>query len=100
VLFRRCSACHTLTPDGGNRAGPTLYRLFGRRAGTVPGYAYSSALGQADLIWTAETVDALFRLGPDIVTPGSKMPLQTLGDDAERTELIRWLERATAAGPE
>ena len=25
-LFRKCAACHTVTPDGEHRAGPTLYR--------------------------------------------------------------------------
>ena len=36
---RKCSVCHTLTPDGANRAGPTLYRLFGRRAGSLEHYS-------------------------------------------------------------
>jgi cytochrome c len=95
-LFRRCGACHTVTPDGGNKAGPTLYGLFGRRIGTVPGYPYSAALKGGDIVWTAETVGELFRLGPDVVTPGTKMPVQTIGNDAEREELIRWLQKVTA----
>ena len=95
-LFRRCGACHTVTPDGGNKAGPTLYGLFGRRIGTVPGYPYSAALKDGDIVWTAETVSELFRLGPDVVTPGTKMPVQTIGNDAEREELIRWLQKVTA----
>ena len=33
TLFRACAFCHTLTPQGGNRAGPTLWNLFGRPAG-------------------------------------------------------------------
>ena len=41
---RKCSVCHTLSPDDANRAGPTLYGVFGRKAGTLPGYAYSKAL--------------------------------------------------------
>ena len=41
---RRCSVCHTVAPDGGNRAGPSLYRIYGRRAGTREGYIYSKAL--------------------------------------------------------
>jgi cytochrome c len=43
-----------------------------------------------------ETVSELFRLGPDVVTPGTKMPVQTIGNDAEREELIRWLQKVTA----
>ena len=59
-LFRKCSVCHTVTADGGKRAGPTLYGLFGRRAGSVAGYNYSEALADSDLVWTEQTVDALF----------------------------------------
>src|SRR5260370_30926442 len=30
-VFRACVACHTLSQDEGNRAGPTLAGIFGRR---------------------------------------------------------------------
>ncbi len=91
---RKCSVCHTLLPEGGNRAGPTLYGLFGRRAGTVEGYAYSKALQNSDIIWNAKTVAALFEQGPDIFTPGSKMPLQKISDQKKRDALIAFLETA------
>src|SRR5690606_17422433 len=38
--FRACIACHTLDASGGERAGPTLQGIFGRRIATVPGYRY------------------------------------------------------------
>jgi cytochrome c len=93
---RKCSVCHTLTADGGNRAGPTLYRLFGRRAGTLPGYSYSEALKDSDIVWTEETVGRLFAEGPEHFVPGSKMPLQKMADSAERRALIAFLRRATS----
>lgn len=93
---RKCSVCHTLTPADGNRAGPTLHGLFGRRAGSLPGYPYSKALREAGFIWTEETVSDLFARGPDLVTPGSKMPLQRLTDQEERRALVAYLKRATA----
>lgn len=93
---RKCSVCHTLTPDDGNRAGPTLYGVFGRRVGTLPGYPYSEALRRLDFIWTEQTISDLFDHGPDIVTPGSKMPLQRLTNDEERNALVAYLKRATA----
>ncbi len=95
---RKCSVCHTLGPDDQNRAGPTLYRLFGRKAGSLPGYPYSRALKESDLVWTEETVSDLFDHGPDVVTPGSKMPLQRLTSSADRQALIAFLKRATAPG--
>ncbi len=93
---RKCSVCHTLGPDDKNRAGPTLYKLFGREAGTLEGYKYSKALIASKLIWNAETIGRLFDEGPDIVTPGSKMPIQRLKTVHRRDALIQFLKKATA----
>ncbi|ACA17510.1 cytochrome c class I [Methylobacterium sp. 4-46] len=94
-VFRACAACHTLGPDGGNRAGPTLHGIFGRRIATAPGYGYSEALRRLDLVWSPETVARLFEVGPSRYTPGTKMPEQTIGDPRDREALVRFLERAT-----
>lgn len=93
---RKCSVCHTITPDGGNRAGPTLYGVFGRKAGTVPGYAYSPALLKSDIIWNEKTIGELFDYGPQHVTPGSKMPLQQIEDDTKRNALVTYLKSASS----
>ncbi|MEO1494844.1 MAG: c-type cytochrome [Pseudomonadota bacterium] len=92
---RKCSICHTLTPDDRNRAGPTLWGLFGRRAGTVEGYAYSEALDGSDIVWGAETIDKLFDIGPDHYTPGSKMPMQRITGAEDRSDLIDYLAKNT-----
>ncbi len=96
---RKCSVCHTLTPDGGNRAGPSLHRLFGRRIATLAGYPFSEPLRQMSLVWTEETVSKLFEVGPEVLTPGSKMPLQQMTDKAQRDALIAYLKLATLAPP-
>ncbi|WP_093805538.1 c-type cytochrome [Stappia sp. ES.058] len=94
---RKCSVCHTLTPDDGNRAGPTLYGVFGREVGSLPGYPYSQALLDADFTWTEKTISDLFDHGPDVVTPGTKMPIQRLKSVEERNALVRFLKQATAS---
>jgi cytochrome c len=94
-VFRACVACHTLSPDEGNRAGPTLGGIFGRRIATLPGYNFSEALRKLDIVWTPETVSKLFELGPMTYTPGTKMPEQTIGSPADRAALMRFLEQAT-----
>ncbi|RWP36401.1 hypothetical protein [Mesorhizobium sp.] len=94
-VFRACVACHTLDPNDGNRAGPTLHGIFGRKIASVPGYHYSPAFRKMDIVWTPETVSELFELGPNAYTPGTKMPEQTIGKAEDRAALIRFLQAET-----
>ncbi len=94
-IFRACVACHTLTPDEGNKAGPTLYGIFGRRIATLSGYNFSPALKKLDIVWTPETVSKLFEVGPEHYTPGTKMPEQTIGSAEDRKALVEFLAKAT-----
>jgi cytochrome c len=94
-VFRACVACHTLTPDEGNRAGPTLAGVFGRRIATLPGYNFSPALKKLDIVWTPETIAKLFEIGPARYTPGTKMPEQRITAPADRKALVEFLEKAT-----
>ena len=93
-VFRGCVACHTLTPDEGEKAGPSLHRLFGRKIGSLPGYNYSDALKNMDVIWTPETVSKMFEVGPMAYTPGTKMPEQKVGAE-DRKALMEFLGKAT-----
>ena len=92
---RKCSVCHTLKPHDGNRAGPTLHKIFGRKAGTIANYPYSKGLRESKIVWNAKTISQLFDLGPDRLTPGSKMPLQKIIDPNKRDALIAFLKKAT-----
>jgi cytochrome c len=94
-LFRKCRMCHSLTENEENKAGPTLHHLFGRRAGAVAGYPYSPALSASGLVWSEQMVDRLFAEGPEVVAPGSKMPLQKMPSAQDRADLIDYLKRAT-----
>jgi len=95
-VFRACIACHALRPDEGNRAGPTLAGIFGRRIATLPGYKFSAALEMLDIVWTPDTVSKLFEIGPAAFTPGTKMPEQRIGSADDRAALINFLKKATA----
>lgn len=91
AVFRACVACHTLTADDGNRAGPSLHRLMGRRIATAAGYDFSPALRQMDIVWTPETVSRLFEIGPAAYTPGTKMPEQRIPRAEDRKALTDFL---------
>jgi cytochrome c len=94
-VYKACVACHTLSPDEGNRAGPTLHGIFGRRIATLPGYSFSPALQKMEIVWTPETVSRLFEIGPMQYTPGTKMPEQRITSAEDRRALMDFLEKAT-----
>src|SRR6202040_2041500 len=94
-VFRACVACHTLSSEQANKAGPTLAGIFGRRIATLPGYNFSEPLKRLDIVWTPDTVSKLFEIGPSAYTPGTKMPEQRIGSEQDRTALVQFLERAT-----
>jgi cytochrome c len=94
-LYRKCAACHSLSADGPRRSGPHFARLFGRRAGGVPGYKYSSALRRSNIVWTRQTLMGLFMDGPDKYIPGTKMPMQRVRNPAELASLVDYLRELT-----
>jgi cytochrome c len=94
-VFRACVACHTLSPDEGNKAGPSLAGIFGRKIASLPGYRYSDALKHMSIVWTPETVAKMFEIGPMVFTPGTKMPEQKIGSAEDREALVEFLAKAT-----
>jgi cytochrome c len=91
----RCRQCH-VTKEGDNRLGPSLYGVFGREAGSAPGFGYSSAMQNADLVWDAETLDRYIE-NPDAVVPGNKMkPFTGIRDPEQRAKIIAHLENESA----
>ena len=93
---RKCSICHSLEPSGKRKAGPTLFGVFDRSAGTVTDYKYSQTLQGSDIVWGKDTIDDLFDLGPDHFIPGSKMPMQRITAAQDRADLIDFLQQATS----
>ncbi|WP_421792098.1 c-type cytochrome [Hyphobacterium sp.] len=93
-MFRRCASCHTVTPDGGNRVGPNLYGMFGQVVGTQDGFDYSTALEEADFIWTPEQLDA-WLANPREFLPGNRMSFVGLRDEEDRVNVIAYLMHET-----
>ena len=95
MAFEVCSYCHTITPDGIHKVGPNLYGVYGRAAAQSPGYDYSTALRESDLVWDEATLDAFLRSPPTVV-PGAKMVNATV-DPARRQAVIDYLKRHSPA---
>ncbi|QQQ19284.1 cytochrome c family protein [Brevundimonas vitis] len=97
--FARCRSCHTIAEGGSNMTGPHLYGLFGRTAGTHPGYNYSKALKEAGFTWDAQKLDQWLS-GPRTFLPGNKMSFAGLPDATDRRDVIAYLKVETGFAPE
>lgn len=93
-IYSRCAACHALADD---RTGPRHCGLFGRRAGGVPGFAYSQAMKRSRIVWDAGTLDR-FIADPMKTVPGTAMGYAGVKDARERADLIAYLRVAGASG--
>jgi cytochrome c len=85
-----CRTCHIMR-EGDNRLGPNLNKVVGRKAGSISGYNYSSAMKETDFVWDEAKLDR-FIANPDEVVPGHKMkPYGGLASKEERTKIIAFL---------
>ena len=89
-LYERCAACHSLERD---RTGPRHCGLVGRKAGTVPGFAYTEAMRDSGIVWDAKSLDR-FLAAPLAAVPGTSMGYAGIPDAGERRDLIAFLEQA------
>jgi len=89
-VYARCLACHALAVD---RVGPRHCGLFGRLAGSVPGFSYSEAMKKSKIIWNDKTLDR-FLAKPLAVVPGTAMTYDGVPDPKDRADLIAYLRQA------
>ena len=90
ALFNRCALCHNNAKGAPNKIGPNLFGVVGRRAGTYPGFSYSSAMKTAGFAWTPTKLDA-YLAGPQKVVPGNAMPFGGIADATQRADLVAYL---------
>lgn len=95
--YQACIACHSLE-SGRHFTGPSLGSVFGRKAGTAPGFQrYSDALQRSGVVWDEKTLDAWIR-DPAGFIPGNAMTFAGLKDEKVRRDLIVYL-RAVDSKP-
>jgi cytochrome c len=88
-----CRTCH-VAREGDNRLGPNLHKVVGRKAGSLPGYNYSSAMKEAGFVWDEEKLER-FIANPDELVPGNSMkPYSGLASRDDRTKIIAFLAQS------
>lgn len=90
----RCGGCHSVEAD---RVGPRHAGVVGRRAGSVPGFAYSEALRSSGLTWDAALLDR-WLADPEALVPGQRMGYR-LADAQARADIVAYLSTLPATPP-
>ncbi len=96
-VFAQCRACHQVGETARNVVGPVLNGLFGRKAGTVEGYAYSPANKNSGLTWDEATFRDYIK-DPRAKIPGTKMIYAGLKDEQRISDLIAYLRQFDPTG--
>ncbi len=88
--FKKCAACHTITPGGPNAIGPNLYGIFGKPHGHLANFQYSDALKKVPGTWDW---DGLFHWlhSPKAFAPGTKMSFAGISKPQDRADVLLYL---------
>ncbi len=90
LFANQCGTCHTVEHGAAPRQGPNLAGVYGRRAGSLPGFKYSPAFAQADFTWDDAHLEA-WLTNPQAVLPGAVM-LYRQSNPKTRQTIIAWLK--------
>jgi cytochrome c len=86
-----CRTCHSMR-EGDHRLGPSLHGVVGRKAGSVEGYAFSSAMKGSGIVWDEKSLDQ-FITDPEKVVHGNAMkPFGGIEDPKQRGEIVAYLK--------
>ncbi len=91
VFKRVCATCHNATVEGPRKLGPTMHGVVGRKAASVEGFRYSTAKRDPDLVWTPDKLGP-YLLNPREFMPGTTMAYAGLKSDADRANVIAYLQ--------
>lgn len=88
--FGICLSCHSVKP-GQTLVGPSLFGVYGTRAGDVPGYVFTDDLKKSGLVWNDATLDK-WLTSPVAMVPGTRMGYAGQPDPAKRAAIIAYLK--------
>ena len=93
-VFKKCTACHSIAQGGGNKIGPALWGILGRKAGSVSDYKYSKAMAAHGKNWSFEEINN-FLIKPKDWIKGTKMSFAGLKNEKDRAAVILYMNENT-----
>ena len=90
MIFKKCAACHSASKGGGNKIGPALWGVIGRKAGSISDYKYSKAMSRFGKNWDFEAMNN-FLIKPKDYIKKNKMALSGISNEKDRASLILYL---------
>lgn len=90
AAFNQCKACHKVEA-GKHGVGPSLFGVFGAKAGHAEGYKYSDAHLKSGLTWDEATLSK-YLADPKGTVPGNKMAFAGLKKPEDVKAVIEYLK--------
>jgi cytochrome c len=90
AAFNQCKACHKVEA-GKHGVGPSLFGVFGAKAGHAEGYKYSDAHLKSGLTWDEATLSK-YLADPKGTVPGNKMAFAGLKKPEDVKAVIDYLK--------
>ena len=90
TIAKKCIGCHSVSKGGGNKIGPALWGVIGRKVGSVSKYKYSKTMGGFGKNWNFEAMNN-FLIKPKDYIKGNKMAFAGISKEKDRASLILYL---------
>ena len=97
-FMRKCSSCHDEYKSTTHGKGPNLWNVFGRKAGTSEGFAYSDAMRQSGHTWNFATLN-YYLTRTERAVPGRIMNFRGIRQDKYRAKLLLFLSTMNDVPP-
>lgn len=94
-VFKKCQACHSIVAADGNKIGPNLHGVVGRKAGTQEGFNFSDAMKSSGIVWDEASIEKYLR-DPKGFVPKNKMAFVGLKKDSDLANVLAFIKEESA----
>lgn len=94
-VFKKCQACHSIVAADGNKIGPNLHGVIGRKSGSKEDFSYSDGMKSAGIVWDEATLEKYLR-DPKAFVPKNKMAFAGLKKDSDLANVLAFIKQESA----